>query len=157
MENIICQKCEGIMETCQFPCNVCARLMCYNNCQKCNGEAKPLMDACSYKCKQIMNGEAHIVPIQYQHKTVMVIEDFDEYMGLKVTDHYLLHQVLTDEQKEKMKEKCKECKEEENMYKLLPYKCWSCKDVYTYEVECAKCYNKNGYLCDECDYEINGY
>lgn len=155
MDDIICQKCTNVMEPHQFPCIVCNRLMCYNNCKECDGEAKSLVDACSPKCKQILNGEAHIVPIQYNHETVMMIEDFDEYMGLKVTNHYLLQQILTDEQKEKLKKTSDET-DQEKKYQLLPYKCWSCKEVYTYEVECTHDYNKNGYLCDECDYEING-
>ena len=154
MEDYICQKCEGIKEPHQFPCTVCPRLMCYNNCETCNGEPKSLLDGCSPKCQQILNGEAHIIPIQYNHTTFIIIEDFDEYMGLKVTDHHILNQNLTEEQKQKLKEQCNECKKAE--YQLLPYKCWSCKEVYTYEVECDKCYNKNGYLCDECDYHING-
>jgi hypothetical protein len=154
MDDILCEQCEGIKEQHKFTCIVCQRLMAYHNCNNCNQKIENIFDVCSPKCKQIVNGEAHIIPINYNHKSLLVIEDFDEYMGLKVVDHTLLQQVLSYEQKENLNQKCKECRE--GTYNLLPYKCWSCKDVYTYEVSCNKCYNKNGYLCDECDYQING-
>ena len=154
IENILCQTCITLKDPHQYPCIICERTMFYNHCYKCDGEKPSVIDACSPKWEEILRGDAHIIPIQYNYKTFIIIEDFDEIMGLKVTDHVILNQVLTYQQKEKMKQKCTECKEHE--YTLLPYKCWSCKDVYTYEVECEQCYNPNGYLCDECDYQING-
>jgi hypothetical protein len=154
MDDIVCEKCQNIKEPHQFPCVICKRLMCYNNCKICDGTPKSLFDACSPKCKQILNGEGHIIPIQHNHANVIIIEDFGEYMGLKVVDHFVLNQILTEQQKNKLDKNCDNCKT--NKYTLLPYKCWSCKDVYTYEVECVTCYNKNGYLCDECDYQLNG-
>lgn len=152
-QEIICQECQKLKNPIQFPCSVCQRQMYYNHCDTCENAMTNVVDACSPKCKQILNGEAHIVPIQYNHDTFIVIEDFDDYVGLKVTDHVILNKVLTYEQKEKLNKTCEECKETE--YGILPYKCWSCKEVYTYEIECSQCYNPNGYLCDECDYEIN--
>jgi len=153
IEDIVCANCTEMKILVDFPCHVCQRKMAYYKCEVCENAAG-IIDICSPKCQQILNGEAHIVPIQYNHQTVMVIEDFDDIIGLKVVNHYLLNQILTHQQKAMLKSKCNNCKE--NTHSLLPYKCWSCKDVYTYEVECDKCYNKNGYLCDECDFEING-
>lgn len=152
-DDIVCHTCQTLKASHQYPCVVCNRDMYYNKCFKCDNSKPLVLDSCSPKCKQILIGDAHIVPIQYNHDTFIIIEEFDEFMGLKVTNHAILKKVLTYEQKEKLKKKCTPCK---NEYRLLPYKCWSCKEVYTYEVECEKCYNKNGYLCDECDFEING-
>jgi hypothetical protein len=154
LETILCQKCNELKTIHKYPCTICQRDMYYHYCNKCEEIKNNVIDVCSPKCRQILNGEAHIIPIQFNHQTFIIIEEFDDYLGLKVTDHVILNKVLSYEQKEKMKQKCEECKETEKG--LLPYKCWSCKEVYTYEVECTECYNPNGYLCDECDYQING-
>ena len=153
-DNILCSKCQHLRQSITFPCTVCQRHMAYFHCLKCDKpKTTSTIDICSPKCQQIFNGKAHIIPIEYNHQTVMMVEEFDDLLGLKVVNHTLLNQVLTHQQKENMGKQCEECKK--GKYKLLPYKCWSCKDVYTYEIECPDCYNENGYLCDECDFEIN--
>lgn len=146
--NNTCVNCTIIKEPSVFPCHVCERKMCFYKCNTCD-TVSDIIDVCSPKCKQILNGEAHLVPIQYEHKTVMVIEDFDDILGLKVIDHFLLNQILTDTQKEKMNKECSTCKEEK--YRLLPYKCSLCKESYTYEVECGHCYDGEAYICDDCE------
>lgn len=155
MNDTICQNCQSVCRSNQFNCLVCQREMGYLECPKCHQDTKvtSVVNVCGSKCQQILDGEAFLIPIQYEHQNVMMIEDFDEYMGLKVVNHPLLNKILTDEQKQKYQKKCQECKK--NQYGLLPYRCWSCKETYSYEIECPDCYNPNGYLCDDCDHQIN--
>lgn len=150
-ENINCKNCTLIKEPVSFACYVCQRSLAYYKCPNCD-DISTLLDVCSPKCRQILNGEAHIIPIEYNHQTVIIIEDFNEIMGLKVVNHTLLQQVLTEKQKDSINKLCNKC--HEHNLSLLPYKCWLCKESYTYEVECSKCYNDKEYLCDECEYDI---
>jgi hypothetical protein len=149
----ICSLCNEILNCVNFNCFVCERRMGCLRCNKCQ-ITNEVLDVCSQKCRQIMNGEAHIIPLYYNHERFLVIEDFDEYMGIKVTDHKILKNVMTDTQLETFRKKCKHC--EDGVYQLIPLKCKCCAENYSFDVDCSNCYVDNdGYMCEECYTEIH--
>lgn len=148
----ICDKCQQPPKLINFKCFVCERHMGCSKCQCYKTEF--ILDVCSQKCQQILNGEAHIIPIYYNHEQFLVIEDFDEYMGIKVTNHRILKEVMSDEQKELFGKNCKHCTN--GKYQLVPFKCNCCKENYSFDIDCYNCHeNDYDYTCDECYTELH--
>jgi hypothetical protein len=98
----------------------------------------------------------------------IVIEDEDDNLVLRVINHQIFYGQLNQKDMLNINKPCQEClsqqtKDEEQLEDLeddqiqkvgvVPLKCQSCKQNYSYFVSCLKCFKKSGlgYICDECE------
>lgn len=103
------------------PCPKCDELMIinYNNCQVCYRETVDvrclncfpnLFDLCSPKCREIYEGGISVIEITNDDdETIVIIEDDGENMILKVINHKLFYQELSEKDIKMINKPCLEC------------------------------------------------
>lgn len=144
-----CPKCQTIQTIGFSNCNICQREKVMVRCQKCFSS---VFDLCSQKCHDIYDGKIALINIKDNSGNIFItIEDYyDGNMALRVVNHSILNQVLTDKDRKMIGNTCLDCKD--NIL-LAPVKCKQCQINYSYIVQCHNCTSKKGlkYYCDDCD------
>uniref|UniRef100_A0A6C0E676 Uncharacterized protein n=1 Tax=viral metagenome TaxID=1070528 RepID=A0A6C0E676_9ZZZZ len=163
-----CPKCYENMSIQYNYCQVCSRETVDIRCPVC---VPDLFDLCSDKCKSIFQDKIYVAEIKDENgETFIVIEDEEDNLVLRVTNHQLFYSLLNEKDMLNINKPCPECSiqlqkntedEEETEVDqdyipkigIVPLKCQTCKDSYSYMVGCLKCFKKSGlkYICDECE------
>lgn len=150
-----CEKCnvKNILKT--FPCVVCNRpISCYM-CDTCNNGIKELndiLDACSEKCINVLKGIGNVIPIKNADgKVLCMIDDFDDVLGITITNQYEMDKALSEDDKKKLKTVCSCDIGTTHKPNIYPFKCILCKENYTYDISCQYQYYDVDYVCNECD------
>jgi hypothetical protein len=165
-----CPKCSEIMSVQYNYCQVCSRETVDIRCPIC---VPDLFDLCSDKCRLIFQERIYIAEIKNEDGiTFIIIEDEDDNMVLRVVNHQIFYSLLNEKDSLNINKPCPECSTKKKKYEeeeeeeeeeqdeeliqkigIVPLKCISCKDSYSYIVGCIKCFKKTGlqYICDECE------
>jgi len=169
-----CEKCFEMMQINYNPCQVCYRETVDVRCINC---FPSILEVCSDKCRKIYEGGISVIEITNDNdETIIIIEDDDQNMVLRVINHKLFYQELNEKDTLMINKLCKNCnidnnndeeyqqteqteedEEDEEAKKnkigVVPIKCYNCKGNYSYLVVCSICYQKSGikYLCDDCE------
>lgn len=172
-----CEKCSEIMQVNYNPCQVCYRETVDVRCINCFPN---ILEVCSDKCREIYEGGVSVIEITNDNdETIIIIEDDDQNMVLRVINHKLFYQELNEKDSLMINKPCMNCNEDnmegnreendnnsnndekdeeedddtKNKIGVVPIKCYNCKGNYSYLVVCPICYQKSGikYLCDDCE------
>ncbi len=159
-----CEKCYEIMQVNYNPCQVCFRETVDVRCINCFPN---ILEICSDKCREIYEGGISVIEITNDNdETIIIIEDDEQNMVLRVINHKLFYQELNEKDSLMINKLCPNCNEDnmneddeddeddnKNKIGVVPIKCYNCKGNYSYLVVCPVCYHKSGmkYLCDDCE------
>jgi len=162
-----CEKCYEIMQVNYNPCQVCFRETVDVRCINCFPN---ILEICSDKCREIYEGGITVIEITNDNdEPIIIIEDDEQNMVLRVINHKLFYQELNEKDSLMINKLCPNCNMDEddngddinednendnkNKIGVVPIKCYNCKGNYSYLVVCPVCYHKSGikYLCDDCE------
>ena len=170
-----CEKCFEMMQINYNPCQVCYRETVDVRCINC---FPSILEVCSDKCREIYEGGISVIEITNDNdETIIIIEDDDQNMVLRVINHKLFYQELNEKDSLMINKLCPNCNmneednnnndymnddmnenndnmnDKKNKICVVPIKCYNCKGNYSYLVVCPICYQKSGikYLCDDCE------